>query len=968
MNRLSLHTLLFVSLTLAFGPGCSDDDVFDASCEGGVSGSPCNDFNPCTKDDFCEEFVCVGVPVDQQDPCDDSDACTVDDRCVEGVCSGLFVCTVDPGQETDPACEGEPQGEPCEDGDICTVDDVCDGAGSCAGTPMFCPDDAGGCVVGSCDPETGSCVSEVALDATTCDDGDPCTTDATCASGACGGHTFSPAGTACDDLDPSTLGDQCLLGVCEGDPIPCDDACCDAEDGSVCSDGDLCSQDVCMAGFCVGTACPVDCSAFDGAQGCLVGSCDPASGACSAQAMPSGASCDDGDPCTTNDACQSGSCLGTTKDCTDLDEACMVGACEAETGSCLALASSNGTPCNDKDSCSGHDACTSGLCQGAFNLCAACSGKLAGDACQDGDPCSASAGACVQVADGLRCESPKKDCSASSTVCELGVCDAVSGDCLAVARPEGAACDDGDTCTSGDACHTPEGADAPQCSGSTVEMCGDPAPDFCEPVVSNKSLADAIPVALDPVFLDGEPTEKESLSMLGTLSKAGDTDWYVLSVNADDRIDAITMDHCLSPLSTILHIVRPTGEMISIPAVNGGFASLSSDRPGASGNYYIGIGALTAEGKSSYQLTLKRQPADPCHVDEDCGCEQLVCAQGGAADGTCVAKNAIELEPNNGPGFANALADPAGESGSIILSRLGSPGDTDWYALDLDATSPITLTTQTSCDESASTDGIISSGDPVPVDGPEDLNYACDEIADEMAHQAGSGGETVDPSEETSETTVSAVNTELVIFAPDGESEMAVASSNAQGGAEAALYDFLPPSAGTYFVRVRGLAGSMGPYTLHVAETSCESAADCVCSDQLCGNQGACVPKLTTPEPVADLESSYELSLGIRLHAMIDTPFDKDTYGITLGEGTYEFITESFCGSSVETRIALYGADDDGESVLIEESSGGGEGPFAAINTYSVSAAQTLDVVVRAEGAAMGSYILVVRALEETGQ
>ncbi len=968
MKRLSLPAFLFVSIALAFGPGCSDDDVFDVDCQGGVSGSPCNDFNPCTKDDFCEEFTCVGVPVDQQDPCDDSDACTVDDRCVEGLCSGLFVCTEDPGEATHPSCEGELQGEPCDDEDICTVDDICDGAGTCAGAPMFCPDDAGGCVVGSCDPETGSCVSTVAQDATACSDGDPCTTDATCSSGACGGATFSPAGTACDDLDSSTQGDQCLLGVCEGNPIPCDEGCCDVEDGSPCSDGDLCSQDVCMAGFCVGTACPVDCSAFDGAQGCLVGSCDPATGACSAQAMPSGATCDDGDPCTTNDACQSGSCRGVTLDCSDLDEACMVGSCEPEVGGCELIPSSNGTPCNDKDSCSGHDVCTAGLCQGAFNLCAACSGKLAGDACQDGDPCAASTGVCVQVADGLRCEAPKKDCSASSTVCEIGVCDPTSGACMAVARPEGAACDDGDTCTSGDACHTPEGSETHLCLGSTVEMCGDPAPAFCEPVVSNKNLADAIPVALDPVFEDGELTQKESLSMLGSLSKTGDMDWYVVSVNADDRIDTITSDHCLTPLSTVLSIVRPTGEMISIPAVNGGYASLSGDRAGASGSYYIGVGALTSEGKSSYQLTITRQPADPCHVDADCGCDQLVCAIGGAADGTCVAKNAIELEPNNGPGLASAMPDYTSEGGAMVLSRLGSPGDTDWFAIELDATAPITLTTQTSCDESALTAGVISSGDPAPVGGAEDLNYACDEVAAEMAHQDESSNDSTESSEESEEATVATVNTELVIFAPDGESEMAVASSNTAGGAEAALYDFLPPSAGTYFVRVRGLAGSMGPYTLHVAETACEIAADCVCSDQLCGNQGACVPKLTAPEPVAELASAYDLSLGIRLHAVIDTPFDKDTYAITLGEGTYEFVTESFCGSSVETRIALYGAADDGETVLIEESSGGGEGPFAAINTYSVSAAQTLDVVVRAEGAAMGSYILVVRALEEAGQ
>ncbi len=645
----------------------------------------------------------------------------------------------------------------------------------------------------------------------------------------------------------------------------------------------------------------------------------------------------------------------------------MLGACEAGTGVCQAVAASDGTPCNDKDACTGHDVCASGLCQGAFNLCAACSGKLPGDSCEDGDPCSASTGVCVQVAEGLRCETPKKDCSASSTVCELGVCDSVTGACVAVARPEGAACDDGDTCTVGDACHTPDGAEAPVCAGASVEMCGDPTPGFCEPVVSNKSLANAIPVALEPVIQDGDLTEKESLMLLGSLSKAGDTDWYVLSVQADDRIDAITSDHCLSALSTILHIVRPTGEMISIPAVNGGFASLASDRAGASGNYYVGVGALTSDGKSTYQLKLTRQPADPCHVDQDCGCDQLVCAQGGAADGTCIPKSPIELEPNNGPGLATALPDHQGETGAIILSRLGSPGDTDWFALELDGSAPITLTTKTSCDKSASTSGIASSGAPTGP-GSGELNYACDDVAQEMASQEQISEPGDESSDGVGEVEIPSVNTELVIFAPDGESEMAVATDNAEGDGEAALYDFLPPGPGTYFVRVRGLAGSMGPYTLHVEETACESAADCVCSDQLCGSQGACVPKLTAPEPVADLGSSYELSLGVRLHAVIDTPFDKDTYAITLGEGTYEFVTESFCGSSVQTRIALYGVNDDGESILIEESSGGGVGPFAAIPTYSVGAAQTLDVVVRAEGAAMGSYILVVRALEEAGQ
>ena len=77
---------------------------------------------------------------------------------------------------------------------------------------------------------------------------------------------------------------------------------------------------------------------------------------------------------------------------------------------------------------------------------------------------------------------------------------------------------------------------------------------------------------------------------------------------------------------------------------------------------------------------------------------------------------------------------------------------------------------------------MASSSDPVSVEGPEDLNYACDEVAEEMAHQAQTSDGTSDATE-SSETVVASVNTELVIFAPDGESEMAVATTNQDGGA-----------------------------------------------------------------------------------------------------------------------------------------------------------------------------------------
>ena len=43
-------------------------------------------------------------------------------------------------------------------------------------------------------------------------------------------------------------------------------------------------------------------------QVCADHGCDPATGACTNPAKANGTSCDDGNPCTTNDACQDGVC------------------------------------------------------------------------------------------------------------------------------------------------------------------------------------------------------------------------------------------------------------------------------------------------------------------------------------------------------------------------------------------------------------------------------------------------------------------------------------------------------------------------------------------------------------------------------------------------------------------------------------------------------------------------------------
>ncbi|MEZ4267422.1 MAG: hypothetical protein R3F39_13665 [Myxococcota bacterium] len=175
----------------------------------------------------------------------------------------------------------------CSDGDACTTQDRC-ALGACKGAPTLC-DDNDPCTKDSCDHLTGSCVFSAAACACTLDS--DCPSAGPCVSRACG------AG-----------------GVCVDTPItgPCND-------GSVCTQGDTCSQ-----GACVGS--PVSCADADP---CTTDSCDPVSGC--AHAPADGPSCNDGDACTTADACVAGVCVGVPKSC-DVGSECTVGQCIA--GAC----------------------------------------------------------------------------------------------------------------------------------------------------------------------------------------------------------------------------------------------------------------------------------------------------------------------------------------------------------------------------------------------------------------------------------------------------------------------------------------------------------------------------------------------------------------------------------------------------------------------------------------------------------
>jgi hypothetical protein len=114
---------------------------------------------------------------------------------------------------------------------------------------------------------------------------------------------------------------------------PCTDinVCGAAGDGTSCEDGNPCTQlDTCQSGTCTG-ANPLVCAASD--QCHVAGTCSMATGVCSSPAKANGSVCNDSNPCTQADACQSGACAGSV---VPEGTACSGGVCHA--GACTPVA------------------------------------------------------------------------------------------------------------------------------------------------------------------------------------------------------------------------------------------------------------------------------------------------------------------------------------------------------------------------------------------------------------------------------------------------------------------------------------------------------------------------------------------------------------------------------------------------------------------------------------------------------
>jgi hypothetical protein len=244
------------------GPLCACDAGTHEDGLGGCTSDPCRP-DPCGPLETCRDVGGVAdcyVPV-----CDDGNPCTVDTN-VGGVCQHASAAN----------------GTSCSTS-ICRAAEVCSG-GVCGG---------------------GSPVS--------CNDGNPCTRDACVDPSGC---SFSNDDTLVPSDGASCTIDSCRLGVASHVPS---NAVCD--DGLFCSGTEVCAPT--ESGADVRGCRTTPRTPPGGAPACNAYVCSESTDDFTLTPASTGASCDDGRPCTTGDRCSAGACAGTPTAACGLVGGCM---------------------------------------------------------------------------------------------------------------------------------------------------------------------------------------------------------------------------------------------------------------------------------------------------------------------------------------------------------------------------------------------------------------------------------------------------------------------------------------------------------------------------------------------------------------------------------------------------------------------------------------------------------------------
>lgn len=253
-----------------------------------------------SQDTACFKNTCVPATgdcqmkvVNQGGSCNDGNACTSNDQCADGSCAGQSVVCDDSNVCTDDACDPASgcvftsNKADCDDGSVCTLLDVCQGS-KCVGTaPLDC-DDSKECTLDICHKTLGCQHSKTAMNGQACDNNDACTVNDTCQNGAC------QAGTQ-NTCECYTTAD-----------------CAGKEDGNFCNGTLVCDTSQMPHKCVLDPATVITCPTISDTL-CLKNTCQPSSGKCEMKAVNEGGGCDDGNPCSEADTCQSGACKGSPK-------------------------------------------------------------------------------------------------------------------------------------------------------------------------------------------------------------------------------------------------------------------------------------------------------------------------------------------------------------------------------------------------------------------------------------------------------------------------------------------------------------------------------------------------------------------------------------------------------------------------------------------------------------------------------
>ena len=293
------------------------------------------------------------------------------------------------------SCSAANAGATCDDNNACTSDDKCAGA-TCVGTAVDCADGVT-CTDDSCDKAKG-CAHK---------------TSGCVIGGVCIGK---------GDVSPTDACKRCQPTVTSSDWSVDPKGLCD--DGDPCTQLDSCQKD----GSCKGVE-----KNCDDNKACTLDACTPADD-CTHKDLETG-SCDDGDPCSLNDACKGGKCAaGAEALACDDKNPCTKDACQAKVGC---------TYVDDPLACDDNEGCTIDSCNPVTG-CKHTSLK-AGDACSTGDLCIA--GSTCSTA--LKCQGGNAVNCDDKNICTDDSCKSTKGCIHAINK---LSCDDGEYCTYTDLC------------------------------------------------------------------------------------------------------------------------------------------------------------------------------------------------------------------------------------------------------------------------------------------------------------------------------------------------------------------------------------------------------------------------------------------------------------------------------------------------------------------------------------